>query len=116
MKRKMPKWLKSQAGETISEVLIALLISSIALVMLASMISATNSMVGKSNRKMEEYYSKNENLENIHVSAMSTSSAIITISGDSINVPPTTVPYIVNDAFAESVYAYDIPTSSSVSP
>ena len=48
--------LKSQAGETLSEVLIALLISALALTILANMISASTRMVMNSRERLEEYY------------------------------------------------------------
>lgn len=50
--------LKSRAGETISEVLIALLISSLGLVMLAAMITASARTIGKSRETLEAYYSE----------------------------------------------------------
>ena len=49
--------LKSRAGETISEVLIALLISSLGLVMLAAMITASARTITKSREVLETYYS-----------------------------------------------------------
>ena len=55
--------LKRQSGETIAEVLIALLVCSLALVMLAGMISATQRMIAKSKIKMQEYYQANDVLE-----------------------------------------------------
>ena len=108
MERKIRKLLRSKKGETIAEVLIALLLSSLALVMLASMISATNNMVGKSEKKMEDYYSQNERLENIHVSPRPASMITVSISGSGVAVTPT-VPYAVNDELGTEVYAYDIP-------
>ncbi len=48
--------LKSSAGETISEVLIALLISSLGLVMLAGMITAASNAVTTSRKTLETYY------------------------------------------------------------
>lgn len=110
MRNRLISKIQNQIGESISEVLIALLISSIALVMLASMISATNSMVGKSKSKMEEYYSQNENLEQISAAHGSASTVTISIretSGASIQIPPTSVPYAVNDVLGADVYAYD---------
>lgn len=59
MKRFCEK-LKGQAGESISEVLIALLISSFALVMLAGMISASSQIITKSNSIIERYYAGEE--------------------------------------------------------
>ena len=55
MKRFFKK-LKSRAGESIAEVLIALLVSSIGLVMLASMISTSGSIIKKSRDALEHYY------------------------------------------------------------
>lgn len=47
--------LRSRAGESIAEVLVSLLISSLALVMLAGMISATARMVKRSEGYIETY-------------------------------------------------------------
>ncbi len=52
------KKLKGRRGDSIAEVLIALLISSVALVMLASMISSSSSMIDSSRKNIESYYSK----------------------------------------------------------
>ena len=54
--KKMMKKLKSQAGETIAEVLIALLISTIALLMLATMINSSANSIQKSRDILESYY------------------------------------------------------------
>ena len=67
MVKQVKKKLKSYRGETIAEVLIALLISSIALVMLASMISATVNLVTKSKEKMKDYYKANSVLETMEL-------------------------------------------------
>ncbi len=72
------KKLYNQSGETIAETLIAMLIASIALVMLASMINSTVNVVNKSKAKMEEYYEANALLEN---SAASGDTFTITIQG-----------------------------------
>lgn len=48
--------LKSRAGETLSEVLIALLIAALALTILANMISASSKMVLDSRSSLEKYY------------------------------------------------------------
>lgn len=107
---KIIKKMTSHFGESIGEVLIALLISSLALVMLASMISSTNSMVSKGKGKMDQYYSQNENIEKIHVSP--TPSPLptmpVSISGTNVQVTPS-VPYEVNSTLGIDVYAYDIP-------
>lgn len=48
--------LKSQAGETIGETLVALLISALALTMLAGAISTAANLITKSETVMETYY------------------------------------------------------------
>ena len=55
--KSMIKKLKKHAGETISEVLIALLISTIGLLMLATMISSSGNSISKSRVLLEKYYS-----------------------------------------------------------
>lgn len=59
--------LRSNAGESISETLVALLISALALVMLAGAISAASRIVTRSRSKMKEYYDNNEKLVNLSV-------------------------------------------------
>ena len=56
--------VRVRSGETISETLVALLISSLALVMLASMINSTVNLVSTSKKKMNEYYEACAELEN----------------------------------------------------
>ncbi len=53
---RVSKKLKSRAGETLSEVLIALLIAALALTILANMISASSKMVLDSRGSLEKYY------------------------------------------------------------
>lgn len=47
--------LKSKKGESITEVLVALLISALAIVLLAGMVNASTNMILKSKNKMEKY-------------------------------------------------------------
>ena len=53
---KVIRKLKSSSGESIAEVLIALLLSSLALIMLAGMINASGNMVSTSRKTLEAYY------------------------------------------------------------
>ncbi len=62
MKELMIRKLRSDAGETITEVLVSLLISAIALAMLASMIQASANMITTSKDKLGLYYDANNNL------------------------------------------------------
>ena len=54
--------LNSRTGETIAETLVALLISALALIMLAGAISTTSRVVTESENKMQEYYTANNSL------------------------------------------------------
>ena len=59
MMKKLKSRLRSQKGESISEVLVAVLVSMVALTMLAMMITATTKMVIRSRTKMDEYVKSN---------------------------------------------------------
>lgn len=61
--RKCFSRLRSSRGESIAETLIAVLIATTALTMLAGMISASAHMITKSRTVMQEYYEKNIPLE-----------------------------------------------------
>ena len=62
MIKRVKQKLKSDAGESIAEVLIALLIAALALTMLASVISTSARMITQSKEKLEKYYAANEEL------------------------------------------------------
>ena len=51
----MGKRFKSRKGETITEVLVALLISALAIALLAGMMTASSNMINKSKDKIEKY-------------------------------------------------------------
>lgn len=63
MKKRLAEKIKSNLGESIAEVLVALLISSLALVMLATMIGASSRMTIRSRGMLESYYADNDALE-----------------------------------------------------
>ena len=118
MKTKLKNRLRSQAGESIAEVLVAMLISVLALTMLAVMISSTLSMVNKSKLKMNEYYDANRVLEmqpdstdNTNVT-VSTGKISIKSAGDmavaELNVTGIDVTMYRNDTFSKPVYAYHV--------
>ena len=58
IKGKILRKLRDTRGESIAETLVALLISSLALMMLAGAISAATRVITLSKKKMAEYYSK----------------------------------------------------------
>lgn len=113
MKRRIKKRLKSQTGESIGEVLIALLISSLALVMLAGMISATNNMVKKSETVMNDYYACNNELEALTAtrSNVTKTTGSITITGTYLNTGSIGVDFFENKSLGDKVYSYALSTT-----
>lgn len=114
MKRYLKKRLRSQKGETIAEVLIAMLISALALTMLAVMISSTLSMVSRSKDKMDEYYRgsavleiqeapEGSTVENADVSIQSIDGA-----ASSVHMTVSGVSLFQNEIFNHTVYAYRV--------
>ena len=105
--KKTIKKLKAQAGESIAEVLIALLISSLALVMLASMISSTQSMVSRSKTKMSAYYQANNVLETCS-GTPATASVSMTGGAAGISASVPQLRLYTNSEFGNNntVYAY----------
>lgn len=62
MMNKLKARLRSRAGESIAETLLALLIASLAMMMLAGAISAAGGIVTRSRTAMEEYYGEDAKL------------------------------------------------------
>lgn len=62
MRKKIRARLSSRSGESLSEVLIALVVSSLALVMLASMVNTTNDIVNRSKEVVKTYVEQNNTL------------------------------------------------------
>lgn len=56
MREKLKRKLRSRSGETIAEVLIALLVSTIALVLLAGMLTSSTNIILRSTRAITSYY------------------------------------------------------------
>lgn len=102
---KIKKKLDSQAGESIAETLVSLLIAALALVMLAGAMTTASGVVNKSREKLggeTGYYSKTESL----VKMESETQGIVEISGSGLNQSVDIV-YGVNDAFSKTpVIAY----------
>lgn len=102
---KIKNKLNSQAGESIAETLVSLLIAALALVMLAGAMTTASGVVNKSREKLggeTGYYSKTESL----VKMKSETQGIVEISGSGLNQPVDIV-YGVNDAFSKTpVIAY----------
>ena len=103
MNRRIRKKLHSRSGETIAETLIALLISALALVMLAGAISAGTRIILQSENTIQAYYQENNKLA---TPAGSTANIEISIKlADETDVIP--VQYGTNSTFgSKPVVAY----------
>jgi len=94
--QRIGRLLKSSRGDSIAEVLIALLISAVALVMLASMISSSTSMTDSSKKKIENYYVSTNSLIGNGKSA-GTGTVNLVVSGESTVKTSFSVDYYVNN-------------------
>ena len=111
LRESLSKKLKGNAGESIAEVLIALLIAALALTMLASVITTAAKTITKSKQQMDAYYTANEWLT-VH-STSETKPWTVTVvkevpgsdTGTPVNLTAAagtiTVKYSVNDVVAE---------------
>ncbi len=114
MIEKLKKKIKSRAGETISETLVALLISALALTMLAGAISSSLSLITKGRERMNLYYNANEDANGVVKMSSGGVSAPdgITLkdsTGTIVN-QPFTVTYYKNDKFSQfTVVSYKKP-------
>ena len=109
MSKKWREKLHSRAGETITEVLIALLVSALALTMLATMISSTVSMIQQSKESMKNYYDMSIVLEEQKTGTTGTASINTSGSTGSTVSESASVNLYKNDFFTseeKKVYAY----------
>lgn len=70
LKKRVKSKLTRQDGDSIAEVLIALLISSLALVMLASMITSSAKMITGSSKVINDYYTAMNSINTYTVPAI----------------------------------------------
>ena len=98
--------LRSSRGESISETLVAVLISALALVMLAGAIATASRLVTSSRTKLGRYYDSN----NAMVTMEHPNGYVdITISDGTKSVLLSSVPYAHNTVFASNpVVAYKL--------
>ena len=80
------KKLGNRSGETIAETLVALLISALALTMLAASISAASHMVTLSKEKLEKYYNANNLIIKMEGTTVSDAETQEIIYGPSTNI------------------------------
>ena len=92
------------------ETLVALLISSFALLMLAGSITTASSIVERSRKKMDDYYTANEEMVimpatvgSSNITKSTGSLTVSTLSSDStLSIPPQEIVYYQNNAFSGS--------------
>ena len=118
LKDKLKKKLGSQSGESIAETLIALLISVLALIMLAGAIAASSSMITKSRKKLDTYYSAAENVATRNSGGTPFDGGITIIDNNSSNgvISPTSynITYYTDNTFSKTpVIAYEQTVSNS---
>ena len=112
MMKKASRKLKSRAGESIGETLVALLISALALVMLAGAISATGRMITASDKQLGKYYDGDKRLVTLTASESDGTLNSLTIKGEgtaAVQEVHNNVPYSINNAFtSKPVVAYKL--------
>lgn len=104
MKSKAIKKLHSQAGETIAETLLALLVSALAMVMLAGAISTAARLINRSETVMQAYYEGlnklgTPNTAGISISLTDSDNAVVYFPGSDRVSASISVNYAMNDAF-----------------
>ena len=122
MMKKMRSRLRSQNGESVSEVLVAVLVSMVALTMLALMITATTKMVIRSRTKMDEYVKGSNELVEKDGAALNGTASFYLVKDDSSLIPisltdtsESNIPtrYYVNDSLGNvTVISYKKGTTS----
>ena len=91
--RRIRRKLSGTSGESISETLVALLIASLALTMLAGAITSSFSVVTKSRQKLKSYYESAENLVEISEESEggTDGSVTVTLDGNTLGTYPVVV-------------------------
>ncbi len=86
LRASLSKKLKGKAGESIAEVLIALLIAALALTMLASVITTAARTITKSKEQMDAYYTANEWLSVHSTTDIDKTWTVHVVEGKSVSV------------------------------
>lgn len=105
------KKLQSKRGESLAEVLVALLVSTAGIMMLAGMITSATNMISKSRNAMNDYYERNNYLEtHTNGSGISVGSGTVFLkdsagdTGDGNKIAD--VSYYINEQGNERAIAY----------
>lgn len=102
--------IRSRAGETIAETLIALLVGTLAMMVLAGMISATKDIVETTEEKMNDYYEANSALETFEEASAAENNVVLTVKTDesthTVTIPAEKIQYCENGELKKTVTAY----------
>lgn len=101
----VPNKLMDQSGETLVEALVAILVSSIAMLMLATAIGSAVNIVKSTNVEMARYYDGLDNLVG-HTTPEGQGSLAVTLAGQDTALVSYSVSYYQATAGGKSVYAY----------
>lgn len=108
--------LRSTAGESLAETLLAVLVIAVAAIVLATMISSTASMIKRSEAKMDEYYKQNEILETFPDGGVTSGTISISVSdtSDTYSISSIPINYVQNDKLSRyTVTAYSFNESGT---
>ena len=117
--RKIRSRLQNNLGESISETLVALLISALALTLLASMISSTLRMVTQSRTKIADYYTANNAVAAYTATgeknSPATASFAVNDDTDSLKLESKNITLYINESFSSTkVISYQSVTPTPV--
>ena len=101
------KKLRSRAGETLMETLVAVLIASVGLTMLASMITSSARLITKSRSVLKDYYAENNKLEERAGGTADTLDIAVEYPDTDIETETVSVSFYINETVGASpVIAY----------
>lgn len=106
--------LRDTSGESIAETLIALLVSALALMMLAGAVDASTHVITRSKDKMTDYYAAEASMINTTPSPSATINMVITDQTGSTVQTYDNLGYYTNSEFGgKTVAMYLIPISTT---
>lgn len=106
-KRYVMKKVKDTSGETLIEVLAALLISALAILMLGQAVGSSVRMIRNSEDFMNEYYTANNVLAVRAGGAAGSAEVVITVEGEPVS-DELWVDYYVNEIGSDTVVSYGL--------
>ena len=92
--------LRSEAGESISETIVSVLIAALALVMLAGAVSTASHVITTSKDRLDGYYAENEKIITMSDEAVTESTHRIRISCGDETWGSVPVKYYINNKFS----------------